>query len=52
MLFRSTLEDARVLIEAEGLVLGDVNEAYAADAAPYTVVAQRVFFGVSGTIFL
>ncbi len=35
-----TLEDARVLIEAEGLVLGNVNEAYAADAAPYSVVAQ------------
>ena len=40
-----TLEEARSLIEAEGLRLGDVTEGYAADAVPHTIVAQSVAAG-------
>ena len=37
-----TLENAKALIEAEGLVLGTVSEGYAADAKASTVVSQSV----------
>ena len=37
-----TLDSARALIEAEGLVLGTVSEGYAADAQPRTVIGQAV----------
>ena len=37
-----TLEGARALIEAEGLAVGTVSEAYSADAAAGTVIAQSV----------
>ncbi len=37
-----TLGDAQALIEAEGLVLGEVSEGYSADALPRTVVAQSI----------
>ena len=40
-----TLENARALIEAEGMVLGTVTEGYAADALPNTVIAQSVAAG-------
>ena len=37
-----TLESAQALMEAEGLRLGAVSDGYAADALPFTVVAQSV----------
>ena len=37
-----SLEGARALIEAEGLVLGTVSEGYSADAKARTVIAQGV----------
>ena len=37
-----TLEGAQALIEAEGLVLGNVTEGYSADARAQTVIAQSV----------
>ena len=40
-----TLENARALIEAEGMELGTVTEGYAADALPNTVIAQSVAAG-------
>ena len=37
-----TLETAVQLIEAEDLVVGDISQAYSADAVPGTVIAQSV----------
>ena len=37
-----TAEQAQSLLEAEGLVMGEVAEGYAADAMPNTIVAQSV----------
>ena len=37
-----TLETAVQLIESEGLTVGDISQAYSADAVPGTVIAQSV----------